>query len=315
MERIGTIRNKIAAEMGFLVPQVRLKDNLRLDPFRYSIQLGGNEVAQGEVYPNMLFVSGAIDPQALPESAMPAEAPGFASNGFWIPISESQQLQSQRVQLTQPAAVIARHLEFVANEHASELLTREQTSLLFKQLQKTHPAIVEELVPERLSLAQVQQVLQNLLAEEIPIRQLALICEALSDAAEKTSSPHILTQLTRERLARTISQRFSSHGEMQVVTLSPQLEERISNQIDTSGNEIQSRLAPSEVESICHEIRSHYQVGHQRPVLLARPKNRTAIRWLTQHRVPDLITLSHAEITLDTRVVSVGVIGASAAAA
>ena len=315
MERIGDIRNHAATEMGFLIPQVRLKDNLSLGPTTYSIQVAGNAVATGEVYPNMLLAFGP-DLDLLPPSAVRTQQPGFAASAAWITPEVAQQLTELDLQLWTPSQVLAHHFRSVTNRFAQDLLTREQTNQLLQQLKKSHPAIVEELVPEQLTMAEVQQVLHLLLDEGVPIRQLAMICEALSDGAMRTKNVHQLAQLVRERLARTISQQFSSRGSLQVLTLSPQLEDRISQGIDLSEPEITSRMAPQEIATICEQIEQ--LVAHSklaRPIVLARPNTRAALRWLTRKRLPQLVALSHSEITLETQVQSLGTIGTTSAAA
>lgn len=321
MDRVTRIRSHLASEMGFLLPKVRLKDNLRLPSNVYLMEIAGNRVAEGEVIRDRIFsvdegqCSGSISGIEMP-------SPVTGETGVWITSEQRELAIAYGFRTYSPSELIAAHLDSVARRHASELLTRDQTKQLTEQLRKANPIVVDEVLPDAYSLPQVQRVLHSLLDEDIPIRQLGLIFEALGDFACRNSqsgsfNARLLTQYVRDRLARCISQRFAdASGRLQVLTIDPALEDQISVLVDSSDSEIHVRMSPRDIDGICDRINAlagQFTNSQRRPVILVRPALRAAVRELTRVRCRQLIVLSYSEITLETKTVSIGVVTGSLA--
>jgi flagellar biosynthesis protein FlhA len=311
MEKITGVRSILASEMGILLPKVRLKDKLSLPETVYEIQIAGNMVARGEVYPDRLL---AIDVGHCTGSLIGFETQEPAANrpAVWITPDMKMQADLYGYQTATPSMVVATHLQETARKHADELLTRESTKQLVDQLKSASPTVVDELIPNLMKLSEVQMVLQMLLREDIPIRQLGLIMETLGDYAPKIKDPIFLCEYVRNRLARTICHRFSdSLGQLHVITMDPAMEDRIAAGFELTERGIIVRMSPQAIEITCQQIAGQLQklqaTGH-RPILLVSPRIRPALRHISQAHLPDLRILSHSEITLQTNTVSVGVV-------
>ena len=311
MEKITGVRSILASEMGILLPKVRLKDKLSLPSHAYEIQIAGNQVTKGEVYPDRLL---AIDVGNCTGtvSGFETHEPTAGRPAVWITPDQKIQADMYGYQTATPSMVVATHLQETARKHADELLTRESTKQLVDQLKSASPTVVEELIPGVMKLAEVQSVLQMLLREDIPIRQLGLIFETLGDYAPRIKDPTFLCEYVRNRLSRTICHRFSdSLGQLHVITMDPAMEDRIAAGFEVTDRGILIRMSPAAIEITCQQIAAQLQklkaTGH-RPVLLVSPRVRPALRQITQTYLPDLRILSHSEITLQTNTVSVGLV-------
>lgn len=266
LERIGRVRQTLAADMGVILPKVRVRDNMRLEQSQYRIKIADMAVARGSIEP------GASD----------------------------------------PAAAIVAHLSETVRQHADELLTRDAVKHLMDELRQTAPATVDELIPGLLKLGEVQQVLQLLLREAVPIRQLAPILETLGDCASRTKDPVLLAEFVRQRLARTLCTRYRDPDHrLYVVTLDPELEERIRAGFEHTEDGLTIRLSPQEVKDICRLISVEIEkltAESRPPIVLVSPAVRPALKHLTAAHVPQLIVLSYNEITRDTRVNSMAMV-------
>jgi flagellar biosynthesis protein FlhA len=207
-------------------------------------------------------------------------------------------------------SVLATHLQEIVRRHADDILTRDATKELLEQAKRTSPAVVEELVPGVMKVGEVQQVLQHLLREEVPIRQLGVILETLGDFATKTKDPILLTEFVRHRLARTLCQRYCDDDNvLRVVTLDPALEDRIAANVDHSERGLFVRMKPNDIQRVCDAI--HLETEKLRragypAVVLVNPQIRALARHLTSAYLPRLTLLSYNEITRDTKIESVG---------
>lgn len=311
MKRISTVRALLASEMGMLLPTVRIKDKMSLPESTYEIMLGGDRIAQGMLRTGKLL---AIDTGMTTGSLMGEETrdPAFGKTAYWIEPQARQQAEIYGYQVAEPGAVLATHLQEVARRHGSELLTRDTTKQLIDQLKKSSPAVVDELIPSVMRLNDVQQVLQNLLKEDIPIRQLSLIMETLGDYAPRVKDPIWLTEYTRHRLARTISHRFrDSQGRLHVVTVDPAMEDRIVAGIEHTDRGLFIRMSPQAIEITCRQIATQIKkleaIGRP-PVLLVSPKIRPALRQITQDVMPELRIMSYHEVSRDTSIESMGMV-------
>lgn len=305
MDRISAVRTGLASEMGFLLPKVRLKDNLAMEKYNYRILLGGNLVEQGTVFPDRLL---AI---AMPGSqeglaGQPALEPASGHPALWIDEDQQEDAIAEGYRVVTAGQAIAMHLEKTARRHAPELLTREAAKQLVGQLRKVSPTVVDELLPDVLKLSQVQAVLKRLLAEDVPIRQLGIIFEALSDHAPRSQDLAFLVEKVRQRLARTLTQRLADHrGRLHVIGLDKTIEDRIADSLEHRDGEPLALLSQEEVQALCEALEVHMRqlesAGHP-CVLLVRPRLRYAIRDLTALPLPELHVLSHTEVSLQAEV-------------
>jgi flagellar biosynthesis protein FlhA len=212
----------------------------------------------------------------------------------------------------EPAAVLATHLQEVVRRHADEILNRDATKHLIDELKKTSPAVVDELIPGMLKLSEVQQVLQLLLREEVPIRQLAVILETLGDYAPRTKDPVWLAEYVRHRLARTICTRYrDTENRLYVVTLDPALEDRVAAGVEHNERGLFVRMSPQAIERTCELIAeqvARLSRANHPPVLLVSPQIRAGVKQLTSTHLPRLHVLSYNEITRDTRIEATGIV-------
>lgn len=312
MERINGVRNRIAADIGLVLPKVRVRDNMELGENEYEIRIGGARVARGMVRPGQLL---AID-SGMTTGAIEGEQtrdPTFGQPAVWIDSVRREQAAIYGYTLAEPGAVLITHLQWVVGKYADELLTRDATKHLIDELKAVSPAVVDELIPGMMKLADVQNVLQALLREDVPIRQLGIILETLGDHAGRLKDPVWLVERVRHRLARTISTRYRDARDcLHVVALSPGLEDIISEGVEHTERGIMVRMKPEQVEQISNQIRDAVRqlvsLGHP-PVLLVDPRVRPAVRHLTQASIPEMRVLSYNEVTQDTTIESVGIAG------
>ena len=311
LPRVQKVRQNVASEIGLVMPKVRIRDNMRLDQNAYRIKVADNPVAEWSLYPQLLL---AIDSGAASGRVPGIETkePAFHSRAVWIEPVHRDQAETLGYTVVEPVAVLATHLTETVRKHADELLSRDATKHLLDELKKTSPAVVDELIPGVLKLAEVQQILQLLLREAVPIRQLNLILETLGDYAPRIKDPITLTECVRARLARTISSRYrDGEGRLHVVTLDPALEDRIRAGFDHNERGLFIRMSPPAIEATCRQIAKEVERltrAGKPPVVLVSPQIRAALRQLAQPHLPQLVVLSYNEVTRDTQVESVGMV-------
>ncbi|MFM7072508.1 MAG: flagellar biosynthesis protein FlhA [Planctomycetota bacterium] len=310
LRRVTAVRQRVAAEIGLILPKVRIRDNLRLEERGYRLRLAQNVVAQGTLQPDSLL---AVDPglELEPLGDQSVIDPVSRRPAYWIEGADRERAESQGYSVQDPASLVAGHLLEVARQHADELLTRDAVKHLLEELRRTAPAVVDDLIPNQLRLADLQQVLRMLLREEVPIRQLALILETLGDYAPRTTDPAVLVEHVRERLARTLSARYRDRDQrLFVVALDPELEDRLAAARRDSDAGVW-RWKPTWVDALCDGIADELpKLTRLRrpPVVLASPAVRAIVKQLTAARLPRLAVLSYREVTRDTHLESVGVV-------
>jgi flagellar biosynthesis protein FlhA len=312
LERIARVRQGVATEMGLIMPKVRIRDNMRLEQHQYRIKIADIPVAEGRIYPGRLL---AVDTGAARGnlSGQPTREPAFDLPATWIDLTQRDQAETLGYNVVEPISVLATHLIDVVRRNADEILNRDATRHLIDELKKSAPAVVEDLIPDPMKLVEVQHILQLLLREQVPIRQLATILETLGEFAPRIKDPIVLTEQVRERLARVISTRYrDAERRLSVMTLDPQLEERIAVGIEYSEHGFSVRMSPATVEAICQALEdeaARYWSSSKPPVVLVSPRVRAALRQLTVARLPRLVVVSYREITHDTQLESVAMIG------
>jgi flagellar biosynthesis protein FlhA len=299
VERIGLIRRQIASELGLIVPTVRIRDDLVLDQNAYVIKLRGSEIARGTVDPTKML---CMDPNGgeIAVSGIPTTEPVFGLPASWISVADRERAESLGYTVVDAASVLATHLAETIRRHAHEILGRPETNQLLEGLKRDQPGLVEELVPNLVSVGDVEKVLQGLLRERVPIRDLATILEAIADGARSTKEPLFLTEAVRHALARAISMRYRApDGAIHAVALAPELDTRLGASVMVQPGYVGLELSGSDsrmlIEAIDRSLRNLALQRYQ-PILLCTTRIRLALRNLTERHIPQLTVLSYEEI-------------------
>ena len=310
LDRIVMIRRQCALELGLVVPTIRIRDNIQIKPNAYIIKLKGVEIAKGEL---MLDHYLAMNSGTVFEEVPGIETtePAFGLPALWIPDSEREQAELNGYTVVDAVSVLATHLTEVIKSHASEILGRQEAQNLVDNLKKTNETLVKEVVPDLLTVGEVQKVLQNLLAERISIRDMETIFEVLSDYARATKDTEILTEYVRHAMARQITQANVQNGQLPCVTLDPALENRIAGGVQRTDRGSYVSLDPDSmkklIDSLNNELQKLTNMGYQ-PIVLTSPAVRLYFRKLVERSVPGIIVLSQAEIEQNVEIQILGVV-------
>ena len=310
LDRIVMIRRQCALELGLVVPTIRIRDNIQIKPNAYIIKLKGVEIAKGEL---MLDHYLAMNSGTVFEEVPGIETtePAFGLPALWIPESEREQAELNGYTVVDAVSVLATHLTEVIKSHAAEILGRQEAQNLVDNLKKTNKALVEEVVPDLLTVGEVQKVLQNLLAERISIRDMETIFEVLSDYARATKDTEILTEYVRHAMARQITQANVQNGQLPCVTLDPALENRIAGGVQRTDRGSYVSLDPDSMKKLIDSLNTELQkltnMGYQ-SIVLTSPAVRLYFRKLVERSVPGIIVLSQAEIEQSVEIQILGVV-------
>ncbi|MBN1588002.1 MAG: flagellar biosynthesis protein FlhA [Pirellulales bacterium] len=314
MQRIQNVRRSIATDLGIILPKVRMRDNLQLPHNEYRIKLDGIPIAGGQISANQRLAIDAGNTTGQVPGTSTVD-PVSGSRALWIDSNLGDQAERCGYTVVLPGDVLANHLTALVHEHADELLTRDATKHLIDELKQTSPAVVDELVPSVMKLAEVQQILQMLLREQVPIRQLGVILEALGECALRTKDPTLRAEHVRSRLARTLcSAHRDPENRLHLVTLDPALADRIHSAVEHDERGMFIRMSPQVIEEIGRLIATKIELlteADYPPVLLVDPQIRPAVRRITELQIPKLTVLSYNEITRDTKLESVAMVGSS----
>ncbi|MCR5716303.1 MAG: flagellar biosynthesis protein FlhA [Lachnospiraceae bacterium] len=313
LDRVVMIRRQIALELGTVVPIIRLRDNIQLNPNQYIIKIKGIQVSEGEILFDHYM---AMNPGYVEEeiTGIPTFEPSFHLPAIWITENQRERAESLGYTVVDPPSIIATHLTEIIREHIAELMTRQDVQNLVNNLKESNPVLVDELVPKLMSLGDIQKVLQNLLSESISIRDLLTIAETLADYASTTHDPDILTEYVRVALKRAISNKYFSMGDSSsVVTLDPKIEQEIMASVKQSEQGSYLTLDPTRIKAIIQstgqEKEKLEQMG-KNPIVVTSPIVRTYFKKLTEDYYRDLVVLSYNEIDSDVELQSVGMITA-----
>jgi len=309
LDRVRALRRKVALELGILMPPVRTRDDLTLELSTYSIRISGVEVASGQAPPGTVLAIGeGLD--FLPGRA--GVEPVFGLPGKWVPGELRHQAELSGATVVDRASVIITHLAEVVRVNASRLLGREDVRSLTEVVKRTHPVVVEELTPALLSLGQVQRVLQGLLDEGVPIRDLVRIFESLSLIAKVTSDHDLMLEAARTALGPAIAARHLTDGTLYAITLEPRLEQSLLESLRPTDSGLQLLVDPIRAESLISDLSRILEAAEQQgttPVVVVSPQLRMPLRRLVSVAVPRLPILSYAEIAKCTfRIETVGVV-------
>ena len=300
LERIKSIRRQFALEMGFIVPPLHIRDNLQLKPNEYAILIKGVEVARGSVLMGRLL---AMNPGTVERQieGIQTKEPTFGLPAIWIGDADKQEAQVAGYTVVDPTTVITTHIKETIKRHGHELIGRQEVQNLLDKFKETNPKVLEELIPNLLSLGKVQKILQNLLKEQISIRDLRTILETAADYAPTVQDPETLTEYVRQALARPITKQYQADdGSLSVLTLERDVEDIIAGSVQKTETTSFLALEPKVAERIVTRLKEAVEAVVPQietpPVLLASPVIRSYVRRLTERFLPELVILSHNEI-------------------
>ncbi len=313
LDRVVMIRRQIALELGTVVPIIRLRDNIQLNPNQYIIKIKGIQVSEGEILFDHYM---AMNPGYVEEeiTGIPTFEPSFHLPATWITEGQRERAESLGYTVVDPPSIIATHLTEIIRSYISEMLTRQDVQNLINNLKETNPSLVEELVPKLLGLGEIQKVLQNLLKEGISIRDLLTIMETLADYASSTRDTDILTEYVRQSLKRAISTKyFPSHETTSVVTLDPKVEQEIMGSVKQTETGAFINLDPARaraiVDSVGKEVQKLESMGKM-PIIITSPIVRMYFKRMIEDYYRDLVVVSYNEIEANVELQSVGMVTA-----
>ncbi len=329
LERITAIRRQLAAELGFILPPVRIRDNMQLPPNDYRVKVKGAVIAKGQTFPGKLLAmdsgicTGRIE-------GVPTKEPAFGLDAWWIDSGLKTKAETLNYTVVDPVSVLATHLTEIVRLHAGELLTREEVHNLVTQLKEKSPKLVEEVIPTVVKPGDLQKVLQNLLRERVPIRDLDSVLETLADWGSKTKDLDVLTEYVRNALRRTICQQYATPitdrlvnpGQppfrIVCVTLDPSFEDQINAYVDRSGGatiiNMPARTAAVFAQHIVGSLQKLAHAGHQ-PVVLCSPQVRAVVRQLIEPYMVNAAVLGYNEAVSGVEIESLELVSAPQPAA
>jgi flagellar biosynthesis protein FlhA len=318
LDRVTKIRRQAAVDLGLVVPPIRIRDNMQLEPNAYVLKIRGTPIAQGTLVPDQWMAMDSGGAGGTLEGT-PTKEPAFGLPATWIAESQKPRAEALGYTVVDASTVLSTHLTEALKQHGHELLTRDEVNNLIKTLKEESPALVEEVVPAVLKPGEVQKVLQNLLREGVSIRDLGTILEALGDYGPRTKDPEILTEYVRNALARSLCQQHGGKdGRLHVVTLDPKLEDSIKAAVERSERGSFLTLAPAMVSRIGAQLGRELEkllATGKTPVVLCSPAVRVHVKRIAETVQPGIAVLSYNEIVREAKVESVGMVSLEGAAA
>jgi flagellar biosynthesis protein FlhA len=310
LDRITLIRQKTALELGLIIPTIRIRDDLHLKTNDYAIKLKGAAVASGTVQPNAIML---IDPGTVIDpitEGTPTREPAFGVPAQWVPKNMRDRAEMAGYTVVDPSSVITTHLAEIIKTYSAEIITRQDTQALIDHVKKDSPAVVDELIPNLMTLGEIQKVLQHLLRERISIRDLVTVLEALADHSGRTKDVDLLGELVRATMARSICKQYvdESTGVLNSITLDPALEQTLMEGITPGmpNMALEPSVARGFLKSLSQQVERMMALGYQQPVLLCMSALRLPLRRLVERTLPQLVILSYHEIVPNTEVRAIG---------
>ncbi|OIJ09919.1 flagellar biosynthesis protein FlhA [Anaerobacillus arseniciselenatis] len=311
LDRVVMIRRQLAIELGLIVPVIRIRDNIQLQPNEYSIKIKGNEVSKGELLlDHFMAMSPGVDDETI--VGIETMEPAFGMPALWISEDMKEQAELSGYTVVDPPSVVSTHLTEVIKRHAHELLGRQETKQLIDHLKEAYPTLVEDVTPNPLSVGEVQKVLANLLKEKVSIRNLPIVFETLADYGQMTKDTDLITEYVRQALSRQITKQYANHDEpLYVITMSGSVEKLVAEGVQQTehGNflSLDPNSQQSIVDAVLYEVERMNEMG-QMPILLCSPAVRMYIRHLLERYLPHVPVLSYNELEPTIEVQSVGVV-------
>jgi len=312
VERIRSLRRQFAIDYGFIVPPIHIRDNVRIGACEYKFLLKGGVLGAGELKSNHLL---AMDPGTVssPLDGIPTKEPAFGLDALWVPDSEKERAQFSGYTVVDLSTVVTTHLTEMIRANMHELIGRQETQYLLDKLAEDHPKVVEELIPAVLTLGQVQQVLQALLREQVSIRDFRTVIETVADWAPNVKQPEKLAEFVRRRLARVITEKYSTEdGRLPLASLNPSLERDLGSVLQQTDEGSYLALEPGSAQkliNILNNAANKFVEQGLTPVILAPNHIRAALARFVERFAPGYAVISHQEIAPHVRVQSLGVIG------
>ena len=312
LQRVAGVRRQFATELGIVLPTIRVRDNLQLPPNAYAIRVRGGEVGRGEAWIDRFLALGPAE-TVVTLKGIPAKDPAFGLPAVWLTPEDKENAEMRGFTVVDPASVIVTHLTEVLRTYAPELLSRQDVQNLLDLVKTDNPALVGELVPDLLSLGEVQRVLQNLLREHVPIRNLLVILETLSDHARATRDPSQLTEFVRHALGRSVVAMLADEeNRLTVLTLAPRWQQQLAGSIQGSDGGPILALEPNITQSLLQELARGAELAATQqiqPVLLVPGRLRLPLRRLTERHLPNLTILAYEEVPPQTIIQMGGIVG------
>ncbi|WP_017185290.1 flagellar biosynthesis protein FlhA [Alkalibacillus haloalkaliphilus] len=311
LDRVVMIRRQIALELGIVIPVVRIRDNIQLNPNEYQLKIKGNEVAKGELYLNhYLAMSPGMDDETI--EGIDTVEPAFGLPAKWISEDMKDEAELSGYTIVDPPSVVSTHITEVIKRYASQLLGREETQQLIDHLKQSYPTLVDEVTPEPLSVGEIQKVLSKLLEEQVSIRNLPIIFETLADYGKMTNDTDLLAEYCRQSLSVQITKMFAADDyKMKVITLSPQVEKKIAEHIQQTEHGSFISMDPETQQKVIetiHQQASQAFIDNSTPILLCSPAIRRYVKQMIGRYLTDVVVLSYNELEPDLEVESAGVV-------
>jgi len=310
LTRIKGMRRTIAAELGIIVPPIHVRDNLDLKPNEYKLSLKGSEIAHSEAMVDRLMLLNPEDVK-IDIPGIPVKEPAFGLPALWIKKADSERAQLAGLTVVDSSTVIATHLTESIKGNAHELMGRQELQAMLDTVSRSHPKVVEDLIPATLPASVVLRVLKNLLKEKVSIKNILTIFETLADFGPMTKDPDILTEYVRQALMRIISKPYIQENTIKVLALDPSIDGIISKSIQHTEHGSYLALEPDKSQRILMTLNKEvHNVGKQGlvPILLTSPVCRAYMKRLTERYLPDLVVLSHNEIPPEITIKNLGMV-------
>ncbi|KGX93156.1 flagellar biosynthesis protein FlhA [Pontibacillus halophilus JSM 076056 = DSM 19796] len=310
LDRVVMIRRQLAIELGLVIPVVRIRDNIQLNPNEYRLKIKGNEVARGELLlDHYLAMSPGMDDDSI--EGIDTEEPAFGLPAKWITEEMKDEAELFGYTVVDPPSVVSTHITELIKKHAYQLLGRQETKQLIDHLQETHPILVEEVTPEPLSVGEVQKILAKLLRENVSVKNLPVIFETVADFAKMTNDTELLGEYARQALSSQITNQYVQNGLVKVITLGGKVEKTIAEHVQQTEHGSFLSLDPESQQSIVQSIGEQIEqlsLREETPIVLCSPAIRMYVKQLLNRYMPQVVVLSYNELEPTVEVQSVGVV-------
>ncbi|HEX2937549.1 MAG TPA: flagellar biosynthesis protein FlhA [Ruminiclostridium sp.] len=312
VDKVVLFRRQFALETGVVIPSVRMRDNIQLPNNRYIIKIRGEKVAEGSVLVGSLLIMNPLGDDFLIDGIDTVE-PAFGLKARWITQEKRDEAEMDGYTVIEPASVMMTHLSEVIRRHSEELVSRREINSMLDVTKKHNQALVDEVIPAKISVGDLQKILQNLLHENIPIRDTVTILETIADNAPRIKDADVLTEYVRQSLRRTITHKIAPDGELKVLTIDPAVEAKITSSVRSSDHgtylALDPEVAQNIIDNVSREVDKFNQAGLT-PVILVSPAVRMYFKRLTEQALPDLFVVSYNEVENDIKVMAVGAVAA-----
>lgn len=310
LDRVVMIRRQLALELGIVIPVVRIRDNIQLQPNEYRIKIKGTELAKGELLLDHYLSMSPGDDDTI--EGIDTVEPSFGLPAKWINEQVKEEAEMLGYTVVDPPSVVSTHLTEIIRANASELLGRQETKQLIDHLRETSPILVDELTPSPMTIGEIQKVLSKLLDENVSVRNLPIIFETLADYSKLTSDVDVLTEYVRQALARQITTQYAGNQtELKVLTVSAKIEKAIADSIQQTDHGNYLAMDPQVTQAVLESIASELERTsfiEQSPVILCSPAVRMYVRQLTERYFPQIPILSYNELDASIEIQSIGVV-------